>query len=83
VSDGAGLFTGVIKHLLARGPDCPKVLAATHFHDVFTPGQAMLDVEEMPATFVHMQVLLSLEDDALYSEVSAIVVHSEEGAYGQ
>jgi len=34
-TDGAGLAAGVFNHLLLRGNDCPKVLAATHFHGSF------------------------------------------------
>ena len=30
--DGAGLAAGVFHHLLDRGVESPKVLAATHFH---------------------------------------------------
>lgn len=36
--DGAGLAAGVYEHLLSRGSDCPKVLAATHFHEIFENG---------------------------------------------
>ncbi|KAJ7134704.1 DNA mismatch repair protein MutS [Mycena epipterygia] len=54
---GAGLFCGVLKHLLNRGPNCPKVLAATHFHDVFR--EDLLDPDAVPITFLHMQVLFS------------------------
>jgi len=57
VSDGAGLFCGVIKHLLDRGSNCPKVLAATHFHDVFRTD--LLDSESVPVTFLHMQVMFT------------------------
>lgn len=31
-SDGAGLACGVFEHLLNRGRQRPKVLAATHYH---------------------------------------------------
>lgn len=31
-SDGAGLACGVFEHLLNRGQERPKVLAATHYH---------------------------------------------------
>ncbi|KAF7288536.1 DNA mismatch repair protein 5 [Mycena chlorophos] len=57
---GAGLFCGVLKHLLARGPACPKVLAATHFHDVFRAD--LLDPENVPITFLHMQVMFTAAD---------------------
>ncbi|KAF8158870.1 muts domain V-domain-containing protein [Mycena galopus ATCC 62051] len=55
--DGAGLFCGVLKHLLNRGPDCPKVLAATHFHDVFR--EDLLDPDAVAITFLHMQVMFT------------------------
>jgi DNA mismatch repair protein MSH5 len=55
--DGTGLFCGVIKHLLNRGSQCPKVLAATHFHEVFQ--KDMLDPHKFPITFLHMQVLFT------------------------
>ncbi|KAF4590716.1 MutS protein msh5 [Pleurotus pulmonarius] len=54
-TDGAGLFCGVIHHLLSRGDGCPKVLAATHFHDVFH--QDIMDVNTLPITFLHMQIM--------------------------
>jgi len=57
VSDGAGLFCGVLKHLLDRGVNCPKVLAATHFHQVFKTD--LFDVQTVPVTFLHMQVMFS------------------------
>ncbi|KAF2639892.1 hypothetical protein P280DRAFT_402438 [Massarina eburnea CBS 473.64] len=34
-SDGAGLACSVFKYLLSLGPDNSKVLAATHFHEIF------------------------------------------------
>ncbi|KAJ7784480.1 DNA mismatch repair protein MutS [Mycena metata] len=55
--DGAGLFCAVLKHLLNRGPNCPKVLAATHFHDVFR--EDLLDPDAVPITFLHMQVMFT------------------------
>ncbi|KAI0087825.1 muts domain V-domain-containing protein [Irpex rosettiformis] len=58
-ADGAGLFHGVLKHFIGRGPSCAKVLAATHFHEIF--GDDMLTPEEMPITFVHMQIMLIRE----------------------
>lgn len=56
-ADGSGLFCGVIKHLLNRGSQCPKVLAATHFHEIFQ--KDMLDPHKFPITFLHMQVLFT------------------------
>lgn len=32
LTDGAGLAAGIFEYLLDRGPDRPKVIAATHYH---------------------------------------------------
>ncbi|TFY80472.1 hypothetical protein EWM64_g3536 [Hericium alpestre] len=56
-ADRAGLFCGVLKSLLSHGPDCPKVLATTHFHDVFK--REMLDPQTLPISFVHMEVMFT------------------------
>ena len=34
-SDGAGLMTALLDHFSTLGPNRPKVLAATHFHEIF------------------------------------------------
>jgi DNA mismatch repair protein MSH5 len=60
------LFYGLIKSLLNRGPHCPKVIAATHFHEVFVPG--MLDPLTTPATFLHMRVVLTTSSGELLNE---------------
>ena len=60
--DGAGLFCGVIQYLLglkneSNGTSAtPKVLAATHFHEIFHSN--LLD-ESLPIDFVHMEAMLS------------------------
>ncbi|KAI6129695.1 muts domain V-domain-containing protein [Pisolithus croceorrhizus] len=80
-TDGAGLFCGVVKHLLNRGADCPMVLATTHFHEVFR--KDLLDPDTLPVTFLHMQVLFTtssgdpLDTDGLTS--SDMLVDSETG----
>lgn len=55
--DGAGLSCGVLRHLLNRGSACPKVLVATHFHDVFQEG--IIDPENVPVSFCHMQAMFT------------------------
>lgn len=52
--DGAGLAAGVFEHLVNLDPDqCPKVLAATHFHEIFEGGY----VTQRPhLQFAHMEV---------------------------
>ncbi|KAH9846354.1 muts domain V-domain-containing protein [Lenzites betulinus] len=60
-ADGAGLFCGVMKYLLARGASCPKVIATTHFHELFH--NDLLSPHKLPVTFLHMQVLLATGSD--------------------
>ncbi|KAI9508899.1 DNA mismatch repair protein MutS [Russula earlei] len=55
---GAALFAGVLKHLLARGSDCPKVLATTHFHELFSTGA--LEPQKLPITFIHMEIISTI-----------------------
>ena len=56
-SDGAGLFCGVLRHLLNRGSACPKVVIATHFHNLFN--ETFLDPKNIPVSFRHMQVMFT------------------------
>lgn len=75
-TDGAGLFCGVLRHLLDRGPDCPKVLAATHFHEVFT--EHLLNPSNVPITFCHMQVIFcENEDNSLESDSGSPLISSQ------
>ncbi|KAF2154784.1 DNA mismatch repair protein MSH5 [Myriangium duriaei CBS 260.36] len=54
--DGAGLAAGVFEHLLNRGVERPKVVAATHYHEIFENHH----LDPTPhLSFVNMQVLLS------------------------
>lgn len=60
--DGAGLFCGVIHHLLALRNETdgtsstPKVFAATHFHEIFVNG--LLD-SKLRINYMHMEAMLS------------------------
>ncbi|KAJ8463856.1 hypothetical protein ONZ51_g9983 [Trametes cubensis] len=70
VSNGAGLFCGVLKHLLSRGSSCPKVIATTHFHEIFHDD--LFSPYKLPVTYLHMEVLLtSGADDNIVTEESA------------
>lgn len=76
--DGAGLFCGVLNHLLNRGRECPKVLVASHFHDVFRKN--LFDPHKFPVTFVHMQVLFaSSTGDVLDADEACDLESHEEG----
>ncbi|KAJ4380862.1 hypothetical protein N0V86_004224 [Didymella sp. IMI 355093] len=52
-SDGAGLACAVIEYLLSLGSERPKVIGATHFHEIFEMGLLRL----RPAlSFGHLEV---------------------------
>lgn len=57
--DGAGLAAGVLQHLIDLGPDCPKVLAATHFHEIFELG---LFEDEPGVAHAHLEVHVTKSD---------------------
>ncbi|KAI0260251.1 DNA mismatch repair protein MutS [Gloeopeniophorella convolvens] len=77
--DGAGLFTGVLKHLLARGAGCPKVIATTHFHEVF--GAGMLEPQKLPITFIHMEIMFATGDGEIIDDASRGVTKGENITY--
>ncbi|KAJ9389582.1 hypothetical protein DTO063F5_2075 [Paecilomyces variotii] len=52
-SDGAGLVCGVLEYLLDLNDNRPKVLAATHFHELF---ENRLLAERPELQFGHMEV---------------------------
>lgn len=56
--DGAGLITALLDHFVNLGNEAPKVLAATHFHEIFErnflPGTPRLSL-------AHMNVRVDLE----------------------
>jgi DNA mismatch repair protein MSH5 len=61
-ADGAGLFCGLLKSLLNRGTECPKVLAATHFHDLFSrrhQSPAVVFEHDELVSFVHMKIMFT------------------------
>jgi DNA mismatch repair protein MSH5 len=64
--DGAGLCTGLLDHFLGLGREAPKVLVASHFHEVFENGF----LNDMPGldrlAFAHMDV--RLDEDAANPE---------------
>ncbi|KAI0297721.1 hypothetical protein BC826DRAFT_1000939 [Russula brevipes] len=74
-SYGAGLFAGVLKHLLARGADCPKVIATTHFHELFTTGA--LAPQKLPITFIHMEIMFATRSGEIIDSCSSTVAKGE------
>lgn len=64
--DGAGLFCGVMEYLVGLGNERPKVLGATHFHEIFENGFLRPRPE---LTFGHMEVQLDMEADAAENQI--------------
>lgn len=66
-NDGAGLAAGAYEHLLGRGVDCPKVIGATHFHEIFESGflspRPSLD-------FAHMEVRLDDSSEDVEEQIT-------------
>lgn len=66
-SDGAGLACGVFEYFLSLGPERPKVLAATHFHEIFENGQ----FDGRPEiAFGHMEVRVDDEMEAVEDQIT-------------
>jgi DNA mismatch repair protein MSH5 len=57
VTDGAGLMTALLYHFLSLGDARPKVLVATHFHEIFENN--FLSEEDRDLWFAHMEVRLN------------------------
>lgn len=66
-SDGAGLCCGVFQYLLDLGVHRPKVLAATHFHEIFENG-FLQDRPEL--TFGHMEVRVDTHAEAVEDQIT-------------
>ncbi|KAG9117287.1 MutS protein msh5 [Ceratobasidium sp. 392] len=66
-TDGAGLFAGVVSHLLKREAECPKVLASTHFHELFTRG---LIPPSFPISYAYMNILLTQSSGAAEADAN-------------
>ncbi|KAI1373621.1 muts domain V-domain-containing protein [Hypoxylon crocopeplum] len=65
--DGAGLVTAVLDHFTSLGPEKPKVLAATHFHEIF---ESQFLVETPELAFGHMDVRLDLDAPTMEDQVT-------------
>ncbi|CAG8489217.1 10316_t:CDS:10 [Ambispora gerdemannii] len=59
---GAGLFCGVFEHLINRGLRCPKVIAATHFHEIF---ENNLMSPDLPISLATMEIIKDEQDDEI------------------
>jgi DNA mismatch repair protein MSH5 len=66
-SDGAGLACGVFEYFLSLGLERPKVLGATHFHEIFESGQ--FDGRPQIA-FGHMEVRVDDETEVVEDQIT-------------
>ncbi|KAI1005835.1 hypothetical protein K3495_g2390 [Podosphaera aphanis] len=66
-SDGAGLCCGVFEYLLGLGPERPKVLGVTHFHEIFENGHLY---ERPELAFGHMEVRIDQSADAVQDQIT-------------
>lgn len=64
--DGAGLACGVFEYFLGLGDIRPKVLGATHFHEIFEHGFLKPRPE---LTFGHMEVRTDDEADDVENQI--------------
>lgn len=66
-NDGAALVTALLDHFLSLGEEAPKLLAATHFHEIF-------ENNFLPASprlaFAHMDVRIDLETEIVEDQVT-------------
>ena len=73
--DGAGLAAGVFEHLLQRGPHCPKVIGATHFHEIFESGF----LQPRPAlAFAHMEVKVDTQASEVDDQITYLYNYRQE-----
>jgi DNA mismatch repair protein MSH5 len=73
--DGAGLAAGVFEHFLQLGPNCPKVLGATHFHEIFENGF----LPPRPALrFAHMEVNVDAEASEVEDQITYLYKYRQE-----
>lgn len=73
--DGAGLAAGVFEHFLQRGDDCPKVIGATHFHEIFENGF----LQPRPQLgFAHMEVNVDAQASSIEDQITYLYQYWQE-----
>ncbi|KAI0154499.1 muts domain V-domain-containing protein [Hypoxylon sp. FL1284] len=65
--DGAGLVTAVLDHFASLGTERPKVLAATHFHEIF---ESEFLTESSELAFGHMDVRVDFDAPTTEEQVT-------------
>ncbi|KAI5274779.1 hypothetical protein E4T47_02207 [Aureobasidium subglaciale] len=72
--DGAGLAAGVFNHLLERGDHCPKVIGATHFHEIFESG-FLLPHERL--AFGHFEVRVDPQSRQINEQLTYLYIYKQ------
>ena len=73
-ADGAGLACGVFEHFLSLGDERPKVLGATHFHEIFEYGF----LKPRPfLVFGYMEVRLDREAQDLEDQITYLYKYGQ------
>lgn len=57
--DGAGLMSALLTHFLTLGGHSPRIIAATHFHEIFEGRH----VDDHQLMFAHMDVLMNMNQE--------------------
>ncbi|TGJ88151.1 hypothetical protein E0Z10_g516 [Xylaria hypoxylon] len=65
--DGAGLMTAAINHFASLGCERPKLLVATHFHEIFEGGFL---AESAELAFAHMKIYIDLDTPSTEDQVT-------------
>lgn len=66
-NDGAGLACGVFEYLLSLGAHRPKVLGATHFHEIFESGYLE---ERRELAFGHMEIRVDTKAEVVEDQIT-------------
>lgn len=67
VTDGAGLACGAFEHFLDLRKNTPKVLGATHFHEIFENGF----LGPRPSLkFGHMEIRIDLDEEVQEHQIT-------------
>ncbi|KAI0012933.1 muts domain V-domain-containing protein [Xylariaceae sp. FL0662B] len=65
--DGVGLMTALLDHFTSLGPERPKVLAATHFHEIFE-NRFLTETPEL--AFAHLEVRVDFDTPTIEDQVT-------------
>ena len=67
MQDGPSLLAGALKSLSTSCSTRPRVLAATHFHEIFEAGFLL---KETGIAYGHMEVKINLEADEIENQLT-------------